>query len=196
MLGVMAKVDGPCVAYRKSLWSPISEFEDIDQIVALEATKKGYRAVMVPDAVCTDSANASVQQELRARRRMTRKAVLSTNKRWRPGDVVRHPFFSFALYSHKFVRFLSPVFFLAFLVCLLILALDRGLLPLGLILLALAGLLVYLNERVFGITALKEARGRLLSFLVANLGFAYGLVDWLRGVKKGRYVPTRQTGGT
>jgi len=191
-LGAMVKVDGPCVAYRKSIWTPIEDFEDIDQVIILLAKKKGYRSVMVADAVCLDSANASIKQEIKARRRMTRKALLSTNNRWKFSHILMYPFFSFVLYSHKFIRFFSPVFLLLLAAAVLLLALSHGVLVHFVSFAALMVLFAWMNKRIFGLQYVSTITERSVSFLVANLGFALGLIDWLKGNKVGTYTPIRQ----
>lgn len=177
-LGVLVKVDGPCVAYRKSIWSPIESFEDVDQVIVLLARKLDMLAVQEESVCCYDTANEHPRQEIRQRARMTRKALMSTFNRWKPSDMAAHPGFTLALFGHKILRFFSPVFCLLALVSGLILVPFPWVYSIGLI--GLAGLM-----------AVGRARGIFVAFISAQVGFLLGIVGWLAGDKSGSYSPTR-----
>ena len=192
-LGILAKTDGPCTAYRREVWQEIEEFEDLDHVVVIFARVRGLEAVQMDEAICYDTPNSAWRQELRARSRMTRKGLLSIHKRWRAKQITAYPGFSFALYSHRHVRYMSP----AFLLCLMVGACGVGVDLIGwlsmmvvLVGIAMVGaLLAWLPwQRVRGWW------GPLESFLVANAGFAYGIYRWLRGDRTGRYRPARFAG--
>lgn len=179
LLGILPKVDGPCVAYRKSIWTPIEEFEDVDQIITLLARKKGMIAVQAEGALCIDKANHSVAQEISQRSRMTRKALLSISNRWKPREILRHPSFSAALFAHKVLRYFSPLF---------------------LVLLTASTIILFypyiLWAYLFFMLCLlyPKARRFALSFFFAQLGFAFGVWKWLLGDKRGSYVSTHKIG--
>ena len=193
-LGVLCKTDGPCTAFRTSLWQEERDFEDVDQVIVPIARRAGYVAVQARDAQCTDVSNVSAAQDVKQRARMTRKALLSTFHRWGWRDVVRDPAFTFSLASHKLVRFTSP-----FLVLTAIVATARltasavGAGPAIALVLIAAGAGGWLVAR----PAPRQAPLRLArAFLVAQLGFARGVVGWWLGDREGRYAPTRRTTGS
>lgn len=190
-LGVLTKVSGPCVAYRKGIWRPIEEFEDVDRVAVFFARKQGLRAVHVWDAVCYDTPNQHWRQEIRVRRRMTRKGVLSIFNRWRWEDIRREPMFTFALYSHKVARYPTPVYSLALgASALYLLQRMMGIGP-AIGVLGLAALALW-TAAATGSASARWATGRLKSFLLANAGFAWGLLDVATGNREGRYRPTRK----
>lgn len=187
-LGILVKTDGPCTAYRKNIWEPIEGFEDVDQIITLLARKHGFVAVQAEDAICFDVANSSARQDIKQRARMTRKALLSTFYRWRLVDIVKHPLFSFALFSHKVVRFFSPVFFLLLLISGLLLTFTYDWLLLLVSLALVTLILMYgLNRPLF-----KKVTSMTSAFITAQIGFGLGLIQWLGGNRTGHYTPTRK----
>ena len=177
-LGVLAKVDGPCVAYRRCIWRTIEDFEDVDQVIVLLARQQGYQAIHVDSALCFDRTNENRRQEIRQRRRMTRKAILSTLNRWTWRDARREPGFTVTLFFHKLLRFTSPLFCLTLGGASLILFHRAKLLPM----MAASALLL---------SIIRPTRRVISSFALAQLSFAAGLMDWARGDRDGTYLPTK-----
>ena len=172
-LGVCVRTDATCTAYRKSLWEPIEAFEDLDQSFPFVARRAGLRVVIAEGAKVTDEPNVTARQELRARARMTRKTLLSFRRRWGLRDALRHPGFTLAFVNHKLVRFLSPVAVAGLLVAL---GWVGGLpVRIGLALLLFASIAL---PRIFPFSLLH-------AFLVANAGFALGVVQWFTGDRSG-----------
>lgn len=189
-LGVLVKTDGPCTAYRKSVWEDIEDYEDVDQVVVLLARKKQLRAVHVTGARCTETPNSGWRQELQARSRMTRKALLSMGKRWNWQDFVRDPAFSLALYSHRYLRYFSPVLVLGLVGSLLWASVRVGVGRYLVAVVVLLGVFV-LAGRVIPVRAIRRLAGQAGSFFLANAGFGYGLVRWMLGDRTGSYKPSR-----
>lgn len=179
-LGVLVKVDGPCVAYRLSIWDEIQPFEDVDQVICLWAQIKGVRAVQADHAICYDWANQTPAQEIKQRARMTRKALLSTFNRWGLRESLSHPGFTAALWLHKLVRFFSPVLVVALAI--------SGLVAFGAYVLAAAA--------AVGLAAAVSGRLRqgLIAFYWAQVSFFRGLSAWAVGDRSGSYTPTRKVG--
>ncbi|MBK1632461.1 hypothetical protein CKO31_17280 [Thiohalocapsa halophila] len=181
-LGILVKVDGPCVAYRLSIWQELKPFEALDQVICLWAQLRQLHAVQADDAVCYDWANQTSAQELRQRARMTRKALLSTFHRWGLRETLTHPLFSIALWLHKLVRFFSPA--------LLIMFLTSALVQWGL------NFLWLLIVLALGLAPIRQARKALYAFGLAQVSFALGLWSWAMGDKTGAYAPTRTLKGS
>ena len=184
------RTDGPCVAYRKAFWEDINEWEDVDQIITLFAKKKGFLTVQANNAVCYDKANETSQQEMRQRSRMTRKAMLSTFGRWQVKEWFRYPIFTFALFSHKIVRFLSPVFLIIFFLALLGIICIHGLVIESLMICSLIIATIVVGK-AFKISLFADIYNTSYSFIFANIAFLLGLIQWARGMQSGKYKPTR-----
>lgn len=75
---------------------------------ALIAREHGYRSVSVDDAICYVPRTGSIQQEYRRKvRTMTRGIATLWHKRHLLNPM-RHPLFSWMLFSHKVCRWLAP----------------------------------------------------------------------------------------
>jgi hypothetical protein len=118
---------------------------------------------------------------------MTRKGFLTIAKRWPLARLLSNPCRTFALYSHRYVRYASPVFLLAALLGAAVILVERlGALP---TLAAIGGLSTLALAP--GPTPVVGRIGQTArSFLVANWGFALGLAGVIRGDRSGRYRPT------
>lgn len=191
-LGLGFQTDGPCVAYRKNLWEPIFPYEDVDQVISLIARKKGYRTVQADQAIAFDRANETTHQEIKSRARMTRKGLFSKLGRWGLKDVLRYPGFSFALFSHKILRYFSPLFVLLFLVSGTVLAFQSGHGVELLLLLFSVTLLLGMVRNSKKISCLSSLAGMITSFFCANAGFGLGILQWMMGNRVGKYEPTRK----
>jgi cellulose synthase/poly-beta-1,6-N-acetylglucosamine synthase-like glycosyltransferase len=187
-LGVMAKTDAPCTAFRRQLWETIEEFEDIDSVITLFAKKQGYITVQADEAYCLDSPNVTWKQEIRQRSRMTRKNLLAILNRWQPSDWLKFPGFTLALGSHKLLRYFSFIFLLMIAISgTWLLTVHHLLVPFGLMAVIFLVLQLFFRWHLPIILAWK-----LGCFLLANLGFAWGVIGWLRGNREGRWTPTRK----
>jgi len=189
-LGILPKTDGPCTAYRKYIWEPIEDFEDVDQVISLVARKKGYLTIHADTAECLDRSNTNIQQELLQRSRMTRKALFSTFARWRWHDVLNHPYFSFALFSHKIIRFFSPLFFLTFIISIFFLSIKLDFRILISVIAFTFFLILVFKWKLSNLFDFIFKRA--LSLLIAQVGFAMGIYQWITGNKTGQYTPTRK----
>lgn len=188
-LGIGVKIDGPCAAYLKSIWEPITGFEDADQVAPLFARKDGYITVQAAKAVAWDKANTTPRREIKQRSRMTRKALLSTFHRWGPSDTIRHPGFAFALFSHKVVRFFSPVFALLALIFGALFINKAGAWTLTLI--CLGGFaLVLAAASASGLPMARKLPVYAKSLMYSNFAYLLGIIGWIAGHKKGYYKPT------
>lgn len=190
-LGICVKTDGACTAYLRSVWEHISDFEDVDHVIAIFSRKKNRKVVLAENAFCLDRPNTRRKQEIKARARMTRKTLLSTFSRWKFRDFLNHPAFSFALFSHRIIRVFSPVFLFLAILSLIIISHRIDLLGLSIALIAGGSALLWLNE-ARKIPFVHNPLSHITHFFYANTGFALGIIGWLRGNREGRYNPARR----
>lgn len=190
-LGIGFQTDGPCVAFRKAIWEEIRPYEDVDQVISLIARKKGFITVQADEAIAFDKANAGFYQEIKSRSRMTRKGLFSKLGRWGLQDLLKYPGFSFALFSHKILRYFSPLFFTTFLISAFAFALET-LTPPDVLLVIFIILFTLAAGHALHIPMLSKVTSRLISFVCANIGFGLGIFEWLKGNKEGVYQPTRR----
>jgi cellulose synthase/poly-beta-1,6-N-acetylglucosamine synthase-like glycosyltransferase len=181
-LGILAVGSGACLAMRRSLFRPMSELYGEDCILPLQVVGQGYRFVHASDAVAYDTWPCDIRGELKSRIRTTLRNWQGTWSRPELLNPLRHPGIAFSLWSHKLLRWLSPLALLCMTVSSVILACQGQQLFL---LISLALGFFYLGG-VVGWWA--EWTGHQLpfvtlvySFLLANTGFLIGLWRSARG---------------
>lgn len=111
-LGWLAVVAGACFATRRELLQPMEPSIGEDCIVPLDVVLQGYRVVHDPDARAFDEFEEGSAITLRRRIRQTLRNWQGTWSRPALLNPLRHPCYAFALWSHKLLRWLSPVFLL------------------------------------------------------------------------------------
>lgn len=180
-VGYGVKVSGPCVAYRRSLWvNDIEAFEDVDQMLPILASAQGYVTKQADDAWVVDLCNEGFAKDLKARSRMTRKALLTTFKYLSMGNFIKQPVFWLCLLSHKIMRFFTPVLVAVSLPISLYYFIQF--VPMYWVLVILAA---------FSMTALIPfSRNIIVMFFAGMLGHVLGIWGWLRGNRSGTYTPT------
>ncbi len=109
-LGILAVVAGACFAIRRSLFVPMDPAIGEDCIVPLDIVSQGFRVVHEPLAKAWDSFEQDSRITLRRRIRMTLRNWQGTWTRSALLNPFRNPGYAFALWSHKLLRWLSPVF--------------------------------------------------------------------------------------
>ena len=109
-LGILAVAAGACFAVRRSLFRTMDPAIGEDCIVPLDVVAQGYLVLHEPTArawVRMDDDNAMTS---RRRIRMTLRNWQGTWTRSELLNPLRSPGYAFALWSHKLLRWLSPVF--------------------------------------------------------------------------------------
>ena len=189
-LGSLIGVSGQLYAIRRSAYRPIPHDLISDFVVAMVMRGQGLRTVLEPAAVCFEDTLDQADRELSMRVRVTLRSLvaISTQRRF------LNPFcfgaFAWQLWSHKLLRYMSPVFWLLALLANIGLAAQGAYLwLLAAQLCALAiGLLGFLPVRVFTHSRLLA---RPFYFLLTNLASAVSLVRFVRGEKVVTWTPLR-----
>ncbi len=182
-LGILAVVSGSGFAIRRSCFVPMDPWIGEDCIVPLDVVKAGFRVRHEPLALAYDQFEAGEEVTLRRRIRMTLRNWQGTWLRSELLNPFRNPGVAFALWSHKILRWMSPVFLLlgsGAAVCAMLQ--DPGWLQ-GVILLPWISLFL-----LGAFHALFERKRRILpgcgtafSFLLANVAFMIGILRALQG---------------
>ncbi|MEZ6061049.1 MAG: glycosyltransferase family 2 protein [Planctomycetaceae bacterium] len=180
-LGCLAVVAGAAFAIRRGLMRPMDPAIGEDCIVPLDVVTQGYRIVHAENARAFETFEQDAGITFRSRTRMTLRNWQGT---WsRPGllNPLKHPRYAFALWSHKLLRWLSPVFLLTGT------ASSAGLLMLNpgpASLLASAPFTMLFSLGLLGLLNRKlPGTGMAFSFLIANTAFLLGILRAVRGRK-------------
>ncbi len=182
LLGVYCFSSGACMAMRRSTYRPLEASEDIDTAGPLDVISAGFRVVNEPDAVAYDEVPATIGGEIRSRIRLI---LQSMSGRWRRKELLnpfRHPKYSWAIFSHKILRWMTPYFLIVVFLANLVL-LNTGH-PIWIAL--MAGQLAFYFAGFLGY--LLEQRGTrvkpfsiVFTFSLVNIGFLLGTWGFLRG---------------
>jgi cellulose synthase/poly-beta-1,6-N-acetylglucosamine synthase-like glycosyltransferase len=191
-LNLYATSSGSCMAVRRSLFKDLPPAGDTDFTTPLDVVDAGYRCVHMSGCLAYDVMTPDAGAEFKTRVRMVAKNFAGTILRWRWRNIFRRPLHTWALYSHKVLRWLTPFFLLAAFVSNALL-LEHGLLyevifPLQVAFYA-AALLGWLGYRL----------GRkwpillpVYAFVLANIAFFLGVLKSLAGGGPAFFVPTHQ----
>lgn len=181
-LGILAVASGACMSVRRRLFRPLPSDVGEDCIIPLDVVSQGFKYVKAPDARAYETFAQTPSQELKRRVRMTLRNWRGT---W-AYPALLNPFghcgYALALWSHKVLRWLSPIFLIALFTSIAILSIRRVIPPP----VSLTMLAVFLALTTIGLLA-HRARIRIplasqvASFLIANLGFLGGLLSALMG---------------
>jgi cellulose synthase/poly-beta-1,6-N-acetylglucosamine synthase-like glycosyltransferase len=189
--GILVTAAGACMALRRELFEPLAPTRGDDCMIPLDIARKGYRIVHAPGAVAFDTFPASLRGEIRARTRMTARNIAGIFDRPELLNPLRHPGYAASLWFHKIFRWLTPLFALMLLCTSVSFA---GQHPLSLTL----ELMYFILAGVGGsCTAFRRpvprAAAAAFSFLVANVGFAAGIVRWIGGKEITVFTNIRDT---
>jgi len=176
-LGILAVVAGGCFAIRRSLFLEMDPAIGEDCIVPLDIAAQGFRVVHDPSARAFDTFESDSGVTLRRRVRMTLRNWQGTWTRSELLNPFRHPGYAFALWSHKLMRWLSPVFLAcASLSALTLLMLQPNVLTVA----AFAPFAILFALAACGwLTTARGGRlpvaGTAYSFILANMAFLIGI---------------------
>lgn len=178
-LGILAVASGACLAIRKNLLCRIPSTVGEDCTVPLDVVRAGHRMVHQRTALAFDTIESSSAGEFKSRARMTLRNLQGTLMYRDLLNPLKHPGISWALWSHKLLRWFSPLFIIAWVFSSLVALADGGRWPVALpaILFATCSLMVLFCPRLRGVRGLRT----LWSFAVANAGFAVGLTRAMTG---------------
>lgn len=186
-LGLLATATGACMALRRQLFRPLDSISDADSVSPLDCLDQGYRVKYEPQAIAYDFPPASPLEEFQVRVRQTSKNLMATLGHWGPKQWRRYPAVTWALFSHKILRWLTPFFLLLALLSNLPLAAHSpfftSLLALQLLFyfLGLVGWLAFcLGKRLPGASL-------AFTFFLANLGMFLGIFKVLSGKAPAAY---------
>lgn len=175
-LGLLAVGTGAIMAIRRNLFHAMPVHIGDDCILPLMAVRGSTLAVHAPNAWAADYIDDDITTALRSRIRMTQRNWQGT---WAYPSLLNpfsHPGYAFSLWSHKLLRWLSP-FFLT-----LWLASSVALLVTGsFLLLALPGSAFLVLAALTILPINTPGKQTVQSFLIANYGFAIGVINALLG---------------
>lgn len=188
-MGILAVASGACIAVRRDLWRPLDPGYGEDCIVPLDVVLQSRRVAYAEHAIAHEPADDALEPVIRNRARMTLRNWQGTCSRPSLLNPLRHPGYALALWSHKLLRWLSPLWILGLSVCAFALPVLSMQMPY--LLLATVMLAFYLLALVGGIAAHRSRTVPVgttaYTFALANIGFLGGLALAARGRTVSQY---------
>jgi cellulose synthase/poly-beta-1,6-N-acetylglucosamine synthase-like glycosyltransferase len=191
-LGLYATASGPCMASRRSLFRELPPTGDVDFTTPLDVVEQGYRCAHLAGCIAFDVMPVNASAEFKARARQVAKNFSGTLSRWGLRNALRHPLYTWALYSHKILRWLMPFFLLAAFLSNASLIGHNWIYDLTLVLqvafylMAVVGWFGYRKKKAWPFVE------KMYAFALAHLAFFVGVLQVATGRVPAFYIPTRQ----
>lgn len=109
-LGSVVGVDGGIDAVRAELYEPMRPDQQPDFVLPLGVVARGHRVVYQPEARLYEASLAKASDEFRMRTRVALRAWHALKDMAGLLNPLRHGLFSWQLFTHKWLRYLAPVF--------------------------------------------------------------------------------------
>ncbi len=188
--GTILGANGSIYAVRRSDYVELEEDIISDFIEPLEIVSSGKRVVYEPRAVSVEESSKAFKEEFLRKRRIICRSLRSLCRHSHLFSPIRNRFLSFEIFSHKILRWLSPLLFiLLFTVSAIQIRTHYVLfifcLQLSFLLFALVGRLLEDNSKLPG--------WFFVPYYICLLGLAsiVGIADFLRGKEISTWDPIR-----
>jgi cellulose synthase/poly-beta-1,6-N-acetylglucosamine synthase-like glycosyltransferase len=189
--GSMTGPYGGFYAVRKSLFDSLPHNILVDDLfVGLSVLKKGYTAYNVPEAVVTEDTPPGIASQFRRRVRI---AAGSFQNLYHYGPFPGRSYqASFSFFSHKVLRWFSPLFITLVFMTTVILS-AHSVFYFCLLSVLFIFILLPAIDMVLGLLGMTLTPLRFATqFLLMNVALAAGMFRSIRGIKKGIWEPTKR----
>jgi cellulose synthase/poly-beta-1,6-N-acetylglucosamine synthase-like glycosyltransferase len=189
-LGSLIGVSGCLYAVRKSAYRPIDPELISDFVIAMRMREQGLRTVLAPDAVCFEETLENGGHELSMRVRVAIRSLNALVRERKFLNPLKYGRFAWQLWSHKVLRYASPLLWLG------ALAANAALAQETVYLVLLAGQSAVIAAGAAGF--MLQGRGRHLGvlgrpyyLLLTNAASLIATLRYLRGERMAIWTPIR-----
>ncbi len=183
-LRILASASGCVMLLRKDALKMLDDDTGDDFIIPLDLALIGLRTVAVQDVVAEDRwPSRGLMSELRVRRRITCRNLLGVARRFRLLNVFSFGLISWALLSHKVLRWFTPIFLAAALLLAALFHESSALLSGALYILVAAAICAAIGLGCTVINKRLPVLSALGAFVWANLGVALGIISFAAGLR-------------
>ena len=190
-IGSCVGADGAAFAIRNSLFSPLQPDDINDLVIPFHIVSKGYRGILEASVLCTEAA-AGKPEEFHRQIRITNRTLRAIFNHKYLLNPFQYPLFSFELFSHKIMKYLTPLWMLFLLTTNALLAFGSG--TFYKILFVLQGFF-YVCALIGLLKKGEERKARLINachvFLLVNAAYAVGWFKYLKGETYTSWKPER-----
>ncbi len=189
--GSMIGPFGACYALRKNLYSAVPENNPVDDFyIGMSVLSAGKDAILVPDAICTEDVPDDISTEFKRKRR-----IANGNFRnlfyFKHLLTPAHPYTSYAFFSHKVLRWFTPLLYLLSLLMLSVLLTQKIFIGLALIQLLLI-IAVVVDLQLINRNIHSGLLRYLTYFCQMNFALFLGFIDFLKGKQAHVWEPTKR----
>ena len=190
LLGSLIGVSGCLYAVRRTAYRAINPELISDFVIAMKMQEQRLRTVLAPDAICYEQTLDQGSHELSMRVRVAIRSLNALIRERRFLNPLKYGLFSWQLWSHKVLRYTSPMlWFCAFVANLALIDDVRYLLLLiaqtVLFVAGLVGFLLQSSRRGLGLF------GRPYYFLLTNVASLIATLRYLQGERMVTWKPLR-----
>jgi len=189
--GSCVGADGAVFAIRKSLFSPLQPDEINDLVIPFHIVSKGYRGILETSVLCTEEA-AGQPEEFQRQIRITNRTLRAIFNHKYLLNPFQYPLFSFKLFSHKLMKFLTPFWMLFLLITNVLLAFGSG--TFYKIIFVLQGLF-YACAFIGLLQKREERKARLINtchvLVLVNVAYVVGWFKYFKGETYASWKPER-----
>jgi len=118
--------DGAIYAIRRELYEELLETDINDFVNPLQIILKGYRGIYEPQAICLEETSGSFHKEFGRKVRIVNRSFSGLMRTKSVLNPFKTGIFSLEIVSHKLLRWLAPIFLIAFLASVLFLSVYGG----------------------------------------------------------------------
>ncbi len=184
--------DGAIFAIRKNLYCPLSDVDINDFVIPLNIIKQGFKGVLEENAYCVEKTAGNPKGEFRRQTRITNRTLRAIYNNASLLNPFRYGFFSFALFSHKISKFLTPFFLLALACCNVVLLNNGTTYRLMLLAQSICYLFAWLGYSGKGLKVLSGLNSLCYTFVAMNAAILVGWVQFARGRTYTTWSPVKR----
>lgn len=190
--GTMMGAFGGCYAIRKELFKPVPKHFLVDDFhISMTVISQGYDAILRQDAICTEDISSKLSEEFRRKVRMSR-GNFQNLRVFFPMLFSKRKGLSFSFWSHKVLRWLTPIFMLLTLISSFLLR-DVHFFFLCVFYLQLTAICVPLMEITLSSLGLRSRFIKFITyFLSMNLALLIGMVKSFFKIENAIWQPTER----
>ncbi|HEY0444298.1 MAG TPA: glycosyltransferase [Candidatus Limnocylindrales bacterium] len=181
--GILTAVTGAILAVRRATYRAVPAGTSMDHLLPLYARADGYLVVYVPLAVATDRPISKIREQFRNRSRTATRGIAANLSMVRTLSPWRYPGAAAAIWSHKLLRWGTPILALLVVAGAGILVLTGS--PGYLVVLAAAAVAATLAVAGHAMASFGRRPPRLLAFArafaVVNIAFGLAWLNVVRG---------------
>ncbi|MBN2284951.1 MAG: glycosyltransferase family 2 protein [Tissierellales bacterium] len=107
-IGSCVGADGAIFAIWKKLFSPMKPYDINDFVIPMSIIKQGFRGIVEEKAFCREETAGKIKGELNRQIRITARTLRAIFNHKTILNPFHYPGFSFKIFSHKLMKFITP----------------------------------------------------------------------------------------